>query len=87
MNTHFEYASCLTTALGCLAIFFLWLLFSLLFAWPVELLWNWLMPNIFKLARITFWQAWGLETLFGLLLGRRVTYSNNSPGKNRSITI
>jgi uncharacterized membrane protein YidH (DUF202 family) len=23
-------------------------------------LWNWLMPIIFKLPEITFWQAWGL---------------------------
>ena len=76
MNTHFEYESCLTVVLGCSTTFFLWLLFSLPFAWPVEWLWNWLMPSIFGLARISFWKAWGFEILFGLLLGGRVTYSN-----------
>ena len=76
MKTHYEYESCLTVAMGMSVTFFLWLLFSLPFAWPVELLWNWLIPSIFGLAKITFWKAWGLEILFGLLLGCKVTYSN-----------
>ena len=29
----------------------------------VMLLWNWLMPDIFGLTTITFWQAWGLVIL------------------------
>ncbi len=29
----------------------------------VKLLWNWLMPDIFGLTTITFWQAWGLVVL------------------------
>jgi len=32
-------------------------------------LWNWLMPGIFGLPRITLWQAWGLLLLAHLLLG------------------
>jgi hypothetical protein len=32
-------------------------------------LWNWLMPDIFGLPRITLWQAWGLLILAHLLLG------------------
>jgi hypothetical protein len=32
-------------------------------------LWNWLMPSIFHLATITYWQALGLAILFRLLVG------------------
>jgi len=41
---------------------------SILFAFPVKWLWNWLMPVIFELPKITMWQAWGLLTLSGFLL-------------------
>lgn len=40
---------------------------SLLFTLPTYLLWNWLMPAIFNLKRITLWQALGLNLLAGLL--------------------
>lgn len=33
------------------------------------LLWNWLMPMIFGLPVLTFWQAWGLWILLGLIGG------------------
>lgn len=33
----------------------------------IMLLWNWLMPVIFGLTTITFWQAIGLDALIGLL--------------------
>jgi hypothetical protein len=32
-------------------------------AWPIQLLWNDLMPTIFKLPTITFWQALKLDVL------------------------
>lgn len=32
----------------------------ILIAFPVMLLWNWLMPEIFGLIEISFWQALGL---------------------------
>lgn len=35
----------------------------------VMLLWNWLMPAIFGLAQVTFWQAFGLLALCRILLG------------------
>lgn len=34
---------------------------------PVMLLWDWLMPIIFGLPEITWFQAWGLLFLCGLL--------------------
>ena len=40
---------------------------AFLFGWIVMLLWNWLMPPIFNLPVITFWQAWGLVILTHIL--------------------
>lgn len=44
-----------------------YVLSSILFAVPVMLLWNWLMPMIFGLTKITFLQSLGIMLLFGLL--------------------
>ena len=41
---------------------------ALVFGWVVMLLWNWLMPAIFKLPAIDYWQAWGLLLLSQILL-------------------
>ena len=41
-----------------------------LFGWVVMLLWNWLMPEIFGLKTLTYWQAWGVFALSCLLFGR-----------------
>jgi len=35
--------------------------------WVVMALWNWLMPDIFGLTTITYWQAWGLLALSTIL--------------------
>ncbi len=40
---------------------------ALLFGFVVMLLWNWLMPDIFGLRKITYWQAWGLVVLSHIL--------------------
>ncbi len=36
---------------------------SFVLAIPAYFLWNWLMPDIFALKVITFWQAWGMVFL------------------------
>lgn len=54
---------------------FIILVFSFIFAWFVMLLWNWLIPAIFGLKVITFWQAFGLNLLSGLLL-KSYNYNN-----------
>lgn len=41
-----------------------------LLAIPTMYLWNWLMPKIFNLTTITYWQAWGLSLLASLLFGK-----------------
>ena len=42
---------------------------ALLFGYVVMLLWNWLMPAIFGLGVISFWQAVGIVILAKLLFG------------------
>jgi hypothetical protein len=40
---------------------------AMLFGFVVLWLWNWLMPEIFGLGKITFWQSWGLIVLAHIL--------------------
>jgi hypothetical protein len=44
-------------------------IFGLLFGYFVQWLWNWLMPTIFGLTKITYWQAFGLVILARLIFG------------------
>jgi hypothetical protein len=44
-------------------------LFAFVFGLVVKVLWNWLMPAIFGLGEITFWQAFGIVLLAKLLFG------------------
>jgi hypothetical protein len=48
-------------ALGLIA------LLGILLGLPLQLLWNWLMPTIFNLPTITFWQAMGLNIMASIL--------------------
>ena len=43
--------------------------FALVFGILVMLLWNWLMPLIFGLPEITYWQAFGIVILVKLIFG------------------
>ena len=43
--------------------------FAFVFGYFVMLLWNWLMPTIFGLTTITFWQAAGIVLLARLVFG------------------
>lgn len=51
-------------ALGILALV---AVIALLLAWPVMLLWNAVVPDIFGLPTVTFWQALGLNLLCGFM--------------------
>ena len=44
------------------------LMLSIIVGFPLMWLWNWLMPLIFGLIEITFWQAVGLFFLAGILV-------------------
>lgn len=54
----------------------------LLFGWIVMILWNWLMPDLFGLKTVSFWQAWGLLLLSCILLGRIGGSSSGSGGRS-----
>ena len=58
---------------------------SLLFGFFVMLLWNWLMPDIFNLPVIGYWQAWGLVVLAHLLFkgGHRHRWAYGHHGTER----
>lgn len=43
--------------------------FAFLFGLVVKVLWNWLMPALFGLGAITFWQAFGIVLLAKILFG------------------
>jgi hypothetical protein len=49
---------------------------SILTAFPLMLLWNWLMPDLFGLQQINFWQALGLAFLSNILF--KSSTSNSS---------
>ena len=38
-----------------------------LLGYPLMLIWNWLMPELFGLSEITFWQAIGINILSTIL--------------------
>jgi hypothetical protein len=46
-------------------------LFAFIGGTIVQLLWNWLLPAIFGVREITFWQALGMLALCRILLGGR----------------
>lgn len=50
---------------GIIAIIGLAILFGFVIMW----LWNWLMPELFGLTTLTYWQAVGIFILFKILLG------------------
>ena len=53
-----------TVIFGAIALLFI---VAAIVSLPVMLLWDWLMPGIFGLREITWFEAWGLLFLSGLL--------------------
>jgi len=56
--------------------------FALVFGYVVMLLWNWLMPAIFGLGKITYWQAFGLVILAKLLFGAFGHHRHGDPSNH-----
>jgi len=67
----------LYTVLGIAGVFLLGLLFGNLIMW----LWNWLMPSLFGLRTIGFWEGLGLFLLAKLIFGFGGSSSSNEGGK------
>lgn len=57
---------------------------AFLFGWVVQLLWNWLMPMIFNLMTLTYWQAIGVLILSCILFGRIGGGDGSSDKKKKS---
>lgn len=55
-----------------------------IFGYVIKLLWNWLMPELFGLKEITYWQAIGLFILGRILLGSFGGNNNSDPKCNRN---
>ncbi len=43
--------------------------FALVFGWLVMIVWNWIMPTLFHLTQIGYWQAFGIVVLAKLIFG------------------
>ncbi len=56
-------------------------LIGFLGALPLYFLWNWLMPDLFALKTVTFWQAWGLFFLCSMLFKSPAATTNNENKK------
>jgi hypothetical protein len=54
---------------------------SVVFGFVIKYLWNWLMPGVFGLHAITYWQAVGLFVLSKILLGG---FHRNGGGRGRN---
>jgi hypothetical protein len=55
-------------------------LVGFILGFPLMFLWNWLMPMLFSLPTITFWQAVGLNLLSGILFNK-TNFNNKSNDK------
>lgn len=51
--------------------------FAIFMAIPTMLLWNWLMPDIFGLCKIDYFQSCGLLLLTSFLFGHNTNTSNH----------
>jgi len=65
---------------GTLAITGLAILFGFVIMW----LWNWIMPEVFGLTTLSYWQAVGLFILLKILLGGCGGGSSHSSSKSKS---
>ena len=65
------------TLIKFLGIVALAIIVDLLLAFPTMWLWNWLMPIIFGLVKITFLQALGINVLCSILFKNSSTSNNN----------
>lgn len=72
-----DFNGCLD-AIGVTALYLvLAVIFDLIFAYPAQLLWNWLVPEIFGGPVISYWQAFGLQLLFSLFMSGNTTQVKN----------
>ena len=73
-NSTLGFGATLSVIVGVLLVAFG---LSVILAIPVWLLWNWLMPMIFGVTKLTLIQAWGVTFLSSLLFKSGRTSTNN----------
>ena len=61
---------------GILVVIGLIMLVAMLFGLSLQILWNLLMPELFSLPYISFWQACGLNLIAGILFRSNITVKN-----------
>jgi hypothetical protein len=49
----------------------------------LQALWNWIMPEVFGLTEISYWQAWGLLILGHLLFGGGHEFKHERTSRRR----
>jgi len=54
---------------GCFLLAWLVVMFEVAASWLVQALWNWLLPSLVHVSRITMLQAFGILLLCSLLTG------------------
>lgn len=64
--------------LYAIIVFFVALAFGLLLVFPIMWLWNYLMPMVFGLPKLTYWQTYGLYVLINMLVPSRSSTSSHS---------
>lgn len=60
--------------LGFVGLMVVWVLVTTL---PVQILWNLLVPELFGLPKLGFWQTFGLLVLVNLIFNRSTTKKND----------
>ena len=58
--------------------FLIVIIFAFVMGFPIMWLWNWLMPALFGLSKISVWKAIGLNILCGLLFRSSPKLSSNN---------
>ena len=56
--------------------------FGFIFGYAIKLLWNWLMPQLFGLKEISYWQGIGIFVLVRMLFGSFGGNNNSSKPNN-----
>lgn len=64
------------TLMKFLVFFIIGIGLAFLFAWVIMLLWNAVIPTVFGLPEITYWQSFGLKILTGLLFNSHLKFEN-----------
>ena len=59
-------------------LFIVGLICGLLLVFPIMWLWNYLMPMVFGLPKLTYWQTYGLYVLINLFVPARSSSSTSS---------